>query len=148
MTTKLDTALHAGEAYKLKLKLTREVEQAAKAQRPYAVLACVPQGLPGETASDVVSVAAECVLDLVREQDMPGIAGRDIVVLGLAETDAAGAQATAHRLQNELTLRSTPLRNTVWESGFACLPEDGLTAGELLDAAIRSARTRRRRLAE
>ncbi len=146
MTTKLDTALYAGEAYQMKLK--QEVEQAAKAQRPYAVLACVPQGLPGETASDVVSVVAECVLGLVREQDMPGMAERDIVALGLADTDAAAVQSIAHRLQNELTLRSTPLRNTVWESGFACLPEDGLTAEELLDAAIRSARTRRRRLGE
>ena len=145
MTTKLDTVLYAGYAYELKLK--REVEQAAKAQRTYAVLACVPQSLPGEIASDVVSVVAECVLGIVREQDMPGTVGRDIVALGLAETDAAGARVIAHRLQNELTLRSTPLRNTVWESGFACLPEDGLTAEELLDAAIRSARTRRRRLA-
>ncbi len=146
MTTKLDTALYTGEPYMLKLK--REVEQAAKDQRPYAVLACVPQGLPGEIASDVVSGVAECVLGIVREQDMPGMPRRDIVALGLPETDSAGVQATAHRLQNELTLRSTPLRNTVWESGFACLPEDGLTAQELLDAAIRSARTRRRRLAE
>lgn len=145
MTTKINTALYAGEAYVLKLK--REVEQAAKDQRPYAVLACVPQGLPGEIASDVVSVVAECVLGFVRDADLPGIIGHDIVALGSAETGAAGAQVLAHRLQNELTLRSTPLRNTVWESGFACLPEDGLTAEELLDAAIRFARTRRRRLA-
>ena len=147
MTMKLDTVLHAGEAFKLRLKLTREVEQAARAQRPYAVLACVPQSLPGEITADAVNAVAECVVGFVREQDIPGMAGRDIVVLGSAETDAAGAQALAHRLQNELTLRSTPLRNTVWESGFACLPEDGLTAEELLDAAIRSARTRRSRLA-
>ncbi len=145
MMTKLDTALHAGEAYELKLK--REVEQAVEAQRSYAVLACVPQGLPGEIASDVASVVAECILGLVRDADLPGTVGRDIVALGLAETDAAGVRVVAYRLQNELTLRSTPLGNTVWESGFACLPEDGLTAAELLDAAIRSARTRRRRLA-
>ncbi|MCH8026193.1 MAG: hypothetical protein IH866_05305 [Chloroflexi bacterium] len=145
MKMMLDTTLYSREVYVL--KLNHAVQQAAKSQRPYAILACVPQGLPGEITADVVSVVDECVLGLVREQDMSGIMGRDIVVLGLAETGSAGAQATAHRLQNELTLRSTPLRNTVWESGFACLPEDGLTAGELLDAAIRSARSRRRRLA-
>ena len=43
MTMKLDTALHAGQAYVL--KLNGEVEKAAKVHRPYAVLACVPQGI-------------------------------------------------------------------------------------------------------
>ena len=145
MTTMLDTALYTRETHVL--KLNHAVEQATKAQRPYAILACVPQSLPGEITADVVSVVVECVQELVREQDLPGMVGRDIVVLGLSETDAAGARAIAYRLQNELTLRSTPLRNTVWESGIACLPQDGVTAGELLNAAIRSARTRRRRLA-
>ena len=145
MTTKHGAGLYAGEAYALKLK--RAVEEAAESQRPYTVLACVPQNLPGENTADIVNVVGRCILGLIRDGDLPGIVGRDIVALGLAETDAAGAQVLAHRLQNELTLRSTPLRHTIWESGFACLPEDGLTAAELLDAAIRSARTRRRRLA-
>ena len=146
MTTKHGTGLYAGEAYELKLK--RAVEQAPEAQLPYTVLACVPQSLPGENTSDIVNGIGRCILGLVREADLAGIVRRDVVALGLAETDATGAQVLAHRLQNELTLRSAPLRNTVWESGFACLPEDGLTAEELLGAAIRSARTRRRRLAE
>ena len=145
MTMKHRTGLYAGEAYVLKLK--RAVKEAAESQRPYAVLACVPQSLPGENTSDIVNVVGRCVLGLIRDGDLPGIVERDIVALGLAETDAAGAEVVAHRLQNELALRSTPLRNTVWESGLACLPDDGLTAEELLDAAITSAKTRRRRLA-
>ena len=145
MTTEHDTALGTGEAYALELK--RAVEQAAEAQRTYAVLACVPQNLPGEITSDIVKIVGRCILGLIRDADLPGIVGHDIVALGLPETDAAGIRVIAHRLQNELTLRSTPLRNTVWESGFACLPEDGLTAEELLNTAILSARTRRRRLA-
>ncbi len=145
MTMKHGNGLYAGIGYALRLK--RAVKEAAESQRPYAVLACVPQSLPGENTSDIVNVVGRCILGLVRDGDLPGIVERNIVALGLAETDAAGAQVLAHRLRNELTLRSTPLRNTVWESGFACLPEDGLTAEELLDAAITSAKTRRRRLA-
>lgn len=145
MTTNRSIALYAGEAFALELK--RAVEQAAAAQRTYAVLACVPQNLPGEITSGIVNIVGQCILGLVRDADLPGIVGRDIVALGLPDTDAAGVRVIAHRLQNELTLRSTPLRNTVWESGFACLPEDGLTAEELLNTAVGSARTRRRRLA-
>ena len=145
MTTNHGFGLYAGEAYARKLK--RAVEEAAESQLPFAVLVCVPQSLPGENNSDIVDVVGRCILDLIRDTDLPGILERNIVALGLADTDAAGAQILAHRLQNELTLRSTPLRNTIWESGFACLPEDGLTAEELLDAAISSAKNRRRRLA-
>ena len=145
MTAEQCINLYGGEAYVLKLK--RAVKEAAKSQREYAVLACVPQNFPGENTSDIVNVVGRCVLALIRDGDLPGMLEGDIVALGLPGTDDAGVQVLAHRLQNELTLRSTPLRNTVWESGFACLPEDGLTAEELLDAAIASARNRRRRLA-
>ena len=148
MTTKLNAAPDASESEAFVRKLNRAVEEAAAEERPYAVMACVPQSLPGEITSDVVNAAGQCILDLVRDSDLPGVVRCDIVAVGLAETDAAGAQVLAYRLQNELTLRSTPLRNTVWESGFACLPEDGRTAEELLDAAITAAKTRRRRLAE
>ena len=128
--------------------LQEAVEEAVAEQQPYTILACLPQTLPGEVTADVVQVVAECIQSMLRDEDISGLLEGNIVVVGLPGTDASGARVLAHRLQSELTLRSTPLRNTLWDAAFACLPEQGLTADELLEAAIELARTRRRRLAE
>lgn len=140
--TYLDTDI----AYITRLQLA--VEDAAVEQQPYTILACVPQALPGEVTSDIVQVVAECVHSLLRDEDISGLIEGNIVVVGLPETNASGARVLAYRLQSDLTLRSTPLRNTSWDAGFACLPDQGLTADELMQTAIDLARTRRRRLAE
>jgi len=146
MVTNTNVHLDSDIAYITRLQVA--VEEAAAEQQPYTVMACVPQALPGEVTSDIVQVVADCVQSFLRDDDISGLLEGNIVVVGLPDTDASGARALAYRLQSELTLRSTPLRNTSWDAAFACLPEQGLKAGELLDAAVELARTRRRRLAE
>lgn len=145
MVAERSTHLYTDEAYVARLR--RSVEEAAEERRAYAVIACVPNALPGEVTSDVFDAVANCVLGMVRDDDLPGLLDSDAVIVGLPGTDATGAQVLAHRLQSELTLRSTPFRNTVWDAAFACLPGQGLTADELLSSAIELARTRRTRLA-
>ncbi len=129
-------------------QLQQAVEEAAAEQHGYAVMACVPDALPGEDSSDILDAAAGWLPEVIRSDDVPGRLGDDAIAVGLPGTDAAGAQVLAHRLQSELTLRSTRFRSASWDAAFACLPEQGLTADELLDAAIELARTRRRRLAD
>lgn len=141
----LDTWLYTSREFRR--RLAEEVERAAGEGRPYTVVACVPQHLPGEGVSDIVRVAAGCVRNLVRHDDLAGRLDDEILAIGLPDTGADGARVFCYRLQGDLRLRSYHLRNTVWDAGFACLPEDGSTAPELLRAAIRAARTRRRRLA-
>lgn len=144
-TQDLDTGLYTSEEFER--RLTEELKHAARDGRPYAVLACVPQHLPGEGVADVVEAATASVRSLVRKSDLAGRLGDEILAIGLPGTTATGARALAHRLQGDLGLRSNHLRNTVWEAGFACLPEDGLTTLALLPAAVEAARTRRLRLA-
>ncbi len=127
--------------------LTGDVADAANEGRPYAVLAVVPQHFPDEDMIDVVRIAAASVHDFVRDGDLAGHVADEIVAIGLNNGDHTSAAILAQRLQGDLRLRSSHLRNTNWEIGAACLPGDGTTADELLGAAIDAARMRRRRLA-
>ncbi|OGO49967.1 MAG: hypothetical protein A2148_07650 [Chloroflexi bacterium RBG_16_68_14] len=145
ITQELTTWLYTSREFRR--RLTEEVERAAREERPYTVVACVPQHLPGEGVGDIVRVAADCVHNLVRDDDLAGRLDDDILAIGLPDTDADGARVFCYRLQGDLRLRSYHLRNTVWDADFACLPEDGSPAEELLQAAIKAAKTRRRRLA-
>ncbi len=146
MTTQvLDTQLHMDEAFKR--LLARDVSRAVEEERQYAIVACVPQHLPGEGIADIIEIAAKCVRRLVRDGDTAGRINDHILAVGLPNTDPTEARVFAHRLQSDFELLSAHFRNTVWDAGFACLPADGSTGQELLDAAIQAARTRRRRLA-
>lgn len=127
--------------------LTAEVDDALRDGRPYAVLAVVPQHFPNEDMSDVVKIAASCVRDLVRDGDLAGHVDDQIMAIGLFNGDRTAAAILSQRLQGDLRLRSFHLRSTNWETGVACIIDDGKSATDLLDAAIIAARMRRRRLA-
>jgi PleD family two-component response regulator len=128
-------------------RLVEETEQAARDGRAYAIVACVPQHLPGEDVTDIVDVAAECVGEFVRGEDLAGRFDDEVLAIGLAGPSEAEAGVLAHRLRSDLRVRSYHLRSTLWEIGVATLPEGGLTAQELLASAIDAARNRHRRLA-
>jgi GGDEF domain-containing protein len=127
--------------------LSAEVDDALREGRPYAILAVVPQHFPDEDMSDVVKIAASCVRDLVRDGDLAGHADGEIMAIGLFNGDRTAANILSQRLQGDLRLRSFHLRSTNWETGVACLHDDGKSASELLEGAIIAARMRRRRLA-
>jgi GGDEF domain-containing protein len=127
--------------------LTAEVDDALREGRPYAVLAVVPQHFPNEDMTDVVRIAASCVRDLVRDGDLAGHVDDEIMAIGLFNGDRTAAAILSQRLQSDLRLRSFHLRSTNWETGVACIVDDGKNANDLLDAAISAARNRRRRLA-
>ncbi len=141
----LDTGLFTSREFER--RLAAEVERAAADGRPYAVVACVPQHLPSEGVDDIVRVAASCVRNVVRDGDVAGRLTNSILAVGLPGTPADGARVFAHRLQNELRLRSYHLRNTVWDADFATMPEGGSASQELIQCAIEAAKTRRRRIA-
>ncbi len=134
------------EGLELKERLMAEVERAAAEQEPYAIVAGVPQRLPGEEISDVIQMGARCALDLVREGDVVGLFDGDTIVVGLSGTTPNLARVFTYRLQADLRLRTHALRNTVWETAFACMPEDGESSEDLLRDAIKRAVTRRRKL--
>ena len=143
-TPRVKRSIHTDAEFLKRLQI--QVEEAAGSGRQYTVLACIPQHLPGEDVSDVVSLATECLLDLVRDDDLAGRVGDDVLAVGLHETDFTGARIFGQRLQSDLGRRSAGLRAAVWETGIARLPEDGMISRKLLDAAIDAARNRRRRL--
>ena len=144
MTVELE--VKQAEGLEIKERLMAEVERAIALQEPYAIVASAPQVLPGEEISEVIQVAARCARDLVREGDVVGLLDGDIIAVGLSGTTPNLARVFAYRLQADLRLRTYALRNTVWETAFACLPQDGESSKDLLQTAIERAVTRRRRL--
>src|SRR3990167_10249214 len=104
--------------------LAGEVAVAAHTGRPYAVLAVVLQHFPDEDMTDVVRIAAACVRDLVREDDLAGHVDGEIIAIGLHNGERTSAAILAQRLQGDLRLRSFHLRSTLWEIGTAFLPDD------------------------
>jgi PleD family two-component response regulator len=141
----LSTGLFTKEDFERQLAL--ELRVALVQEAPLAVVAVVPQHLPGEGVAEIVRVAANCVRELVRDEDVAGHLDDDVLAVGLLNCDRATADVLAFRLQSDLRMRSHHLRNTNWEIGVACLPEDGSTAEELVAAAVDAARNRRKRIA-
>jgi hypothetical protein len=127
--------------------LADAIARALNHEESYAVLAVIPQGLPGEDIRPLLDVAAKCVGELVREHDIAGYLEGEMIVVGLHSGDGTAAQVFSSRLQGDLRLRSFHLRSTNWDTGYAVLGEDAETAEELIDAAIASARNRRRQMA-
>ncbi|MCH8900879.1 MAG: GGDEF domain-containing protein [Chloroflexi bacterium] len=143
-TMQIDNGLYTGEDFRH--QLDAEIDRATKENLPYAVLACVPQQLSGEDATDLIAAAADSLPELVRQSDLIGLLPSQVLAIGAPETPASGAQALAHRLQNELSIRSGYIRTTKWQAGYACGPEDGATLQELLQSAIDAARAGQRHL--
>ena len=135
------------DAGRFRHQLDAEIDRATKENLPYAVLACVPQQLSGEDTTDLIAAAAESLPELIRQSDHVGLLPSLVLAIGAPETAASGAQALAHRLQSELSIRSMHIRTTKWQAGYACGPEDGETLQEILQTAIDAARMKRRHLA-
>ena len=140
-----ETGLYAGEAFER--LLADEVERADAGDYPFSIIACVPYRLPGEQAADVVRIAAACIRDLLRRDDLAGRLNEDILAIGLPDTKPDSARVVAHRLKSDLGLRTAHWRATKWEAGVASLPEDGETAEELILAAIEAAKESHRQSA-
>lgn len=141
-----DTGLLTGKAFLGRLQA--EMERADWDQRWYSVVICAPQHLPGEGVADIVQVAADCIRNLVRDNDIAGWLDGDVLAVGLPDTGPDGARVFAYRAQGDLRQCSYRLRNTLWEASHATLPEDGETWREVLEAAMDAAKTRRQRFAE
>ena len=143
-TMEIEKGLYIGEDFRH--HVVEEIERATKENLPYAVLVCIPRQLSGEDATDLIEAAAESLPELVRQSDLIGLLPSRVLAIGAPETAASGAQALAHRLQNELSIRSGYIRTTIWQAGYACGPEDGATLQELLQSAIDAARAGQRHL--
>ncbi len=146
MTTTLDAKIERVSEEYFTSRLAEGLRQAAENDRPYTILAFLPQQLPGERVGDIVKTVEDRVHKLIRTQDTHARLGDDILAVGLANTGLTEARVFAHRLKSDLRLRAARLQNTVWEAGYACLSERRETARELLETAIQAARTRESRL--
>lgn len=144
MTVNTEVKLERG--LELERRLMVAVERAAVDGEPYTVVACVPQRFPGEDIVQVIEACVQYAHELVRDDDIVGLVDNETLLVGLRETGTVAARVFAYRLQGDLRLRSRPIRNTVWETAFATMPQDGDSAEELTLAAITGAMNRRRRL--
>jgi GGDEF domain-containing protein len=107
---------------------------------PYSVIVCYPQRFSDERLVEVVQAAAACVQELLRDNDVVGRLAEDVIAIGLPDTPLEGARVLTYRLKGDLAMKTAHLRTSVWEAGFACLPDDGLTASELLEVAYGAAK--------
>ena len=144
MTVHTELKLEQGLA--LEQRLMVAVERAAVEGEPYTIVACIPQRLPGEDIAPIIDLCVQHVTGLVRDDDIVGLLDNEVLVVGLRETGAHAARVFAFRLQGDLRMRSQPIRNTVWETAYATMPDDGGSAEELTLVAIEGAMSRRRRL--
>ncbi len=144
MTVNTEVKLERGLAVEQRLMVA--VERAAVAGEPYTIVACVPQRLPGEDVTQVIEACVQHAHGLVRDGDVVGLLDDEVIVVGLRETGTVAARVFAYRLQGDLRLSSRPIRNTVWETAYATMPQDGDSAEELTLAAMEGAKNRRRRL--
>jgi GGDEF domain-containing protein len=134
----IETGLLASESF-LEL-LTREVGNASMKGEPYSVIVCYPQHFSDERLDEVVRAAAACVQELLRDHDVVGRLAEDVLALGLPDTTPEGARVLTYRLKGDLALQTAHLRASVWQAGYASLPDDGLTATELLEVAYEAAK--------
>ena len=145
--TKMDLATGLYQQADFERQVELEVRVATVRGSEFAVLAVVPRLLPGEGVESVLRTAAGCVRNLIRDDDVASRLDGDILAVGLVNCDRVSAEALAFRMKSELRMSTQSLRNTNWEVGVACLPQDGSTMDELLAAAIDSARNSRRNIA-
>jgi GGDEF domain-containing protein len=119
--------------------LSREVGDASMRGEPYSVIVCYPQRFSDERLAEVVQTAASCVRELIRDQDVAGRLADDVIAIGMPNTDSDGARVLTYRMKGDLAIKTQRLRTSVWEAGHASLPDDGLTATELLEYAYQAA---------
>ncbi|MEX1255325.1 MAG: diguanylate cyclase [Dehalococcoidia bacterium] len=120
--------------------LSKEVGNASMHGEPYSVIVCYPQRFSDEHLIEVVQAAAACVRELLRDEDVVGRLAEDVIAIGLPNTAPDGARVLTYRLKGDLAIKTSHLRTSVWEAGYACLPDDGLTGTELLEVAYDGAK--------
>jgi GGDEF domain-containing protein len=125
-------------------RLAEEVERAKRHGRPFSIIVCRPQALPGEETSRAVETASPHFSRLLRQGDLVGHLEDGVIAIGLPETPAAGARVLSHRLRSELSLRSAFVNKQIWQVGWASCPEDGETPEALLQSAAAATSERRR----
>jgi GGDEF domain-containing protein len=97
----------------------------------------------GEDVSDLLDAAEPALREVLREEDLSGRLTHDMLVVGLTGLSPDTVRSLSYRLKGDLQLRSTHIRQSVWETGYASMPEDGATPEELLAIAMRNARNAR-----
>lgn len=136
-----ETGLYA--SWYLRVRLAEEVRRALRHGRPFSVIACIPQHLPGQENVQAVKSAGRQFSRLLRGGDLVGLTDDQCIVVGLPETLASGARVLAQRLRGELVLRTAHVSKQIWLVGRASCPEDGKSIEALLEAAIAGAKESR-----
>ena len=131
----------------LRRRLAEEVARATRYRRPFSLIACVPQALPGESIPQLVKQGGPFFRRLLRHGDHAGLLEGEVVAIGLPETPASGARVLAQRLRTELGVRRTSQGRRVWLVGWASHPDDGTTVEALLQAALEATKESRQRAA-
>jgi len=137
-----ETGLFASEHFQA--LLDEQVKSAARQGVHYSVVVCFPQHFSDERSVDAVRAAAVFLKELLRDDDVAGRLDEEILAIGLPNTTVTGARVLTYRLKGDLAARTAHLQVSVWEAGLACLPEDGLTAEELLQTAVDTAKQGRK----
>lgn len=106
-------AIHA--RWFIEYRLAQEVDRARRYGRPLAVLAGVPDTLPGETLPrDAVMAAAVAALATARNTDLVGWMGEDRILIVLPETTTEDAKVAMARWRDEMYLRSRSVGGQKW----------------------------------
>ena len=140
-----ETDLYA--SWYLRRVLNEEVARATRHGRPFSLIACLPQALPGESIPELVKQAGPFFRRLLRHGDHAGLLASEVVAIGLPETAASGARVLAQRLRTELGVRRTSQGRRVWLVGWASHPECGASVEALLEAALDATKGSRQRAA-
>ncbi|MGB2693927.1 MAG: hypothetical protein WBD55_01930 [Dehalococcoidia bacterium] len=123
--------------------LVDAMDAAADGREHYAVIVCFPQKMFGEDVADVLHAAEPALRGVLRSDDLTGRISDDLLVVGVRGTTPDNVRSLSYRLKGDLRLRTAHVRQTVWETGFASMPEDGGTAEELLATAVLAGRNAR-----
>ena len=138
------------------LRLEEEVDRARMYRRPLALMRISLEPLEsprpsGAEREAVGRAVARCVQSALRITDVPFACGDDCIVAILPETDRLDARRLASRLAAALraatfhvrpeggrAVRRPVMDHAIVRVGLAAFPEDGATAGELLEASARA----------
>jgi GGDEF domain-containing protein len=116
----------------LRLRLQEEVERARRYDEHFAVLAVKMLALHQENELTAGAWFTERIQRHLRKLDLAALLQDGTLVVLLPKTAPKGVATARKRLAKELAAMEPRI-------GFACYPEDGKEANELLNAAIRAA---------
>ena len=120
-----ETGLHVG--WYFWLRVLDEVNRSSRYGNPFGLLVLEPE--QPSAPRRVVEDAASRLADAVRSTDLAGrLRGGGVGVL-LFEQDAAGAEAAAARILDQLGSRSSGVS---WRTNLFCYPRDAFAISNLL----------------